>query len=73
MFTLHIIAIGAHEGVITFEQVEALIELLTVIQEKQALTEMTYNVLNKKVTTNTEVLNRSDELLAFQVNGSAGT
>ncbi|HET6924388.1 MAG TPA: hypothetical protein VFH39_00980, partial [Candidatus Saccharimonadales bacterium] len=65
----------ASEDVITIEQAEALIGLLTIIQNKQSLTEMTYTSLNEKsyYARNTEVLNQSDELLVFQVNGSAGT
>lgn len=65
----------ADEGVITIEQAESLIDLLTVIQAKGALTEMNYTKLNVEsyYGRNSEVLKASDELLAFQVNSSAGT
>jgi len=65
----------ANEGVITFEQAESLIGLLTLIKGKGALTEMDYAELNVEsyYARNSEVLKVSDELLAFQVNSSAGT
>lgn len=64
----------ANEGVITIEQAESLIGLLTVIKGRGSLTEMNYTELNPEsyYARNTEVLKASDELLAFQVNGSAG-
>lgn len=67
----------ANEGVITFEQAEALIGLLTTVKERrnQSLIEMSHNVLNELsyYDRNTQVLEDADELLAFQVNGSLGT
>ena len=65
----------AQEGVITGEQAEALVELLTALRAKGALQEMMYTELNEEsyFARNTEVLNESDELLAFQVNKSSGT
>ncbi len=67
----------ADEGVITFEQAEALIGLLNAIKErrKDSLAEMHYSVLNEETyyDRNTKVLENADELLAFQVNNSLGT
>jgi hypothetical protein len=66
----------ADEGVITHEQAEKLIQQLTLVNklgslivdtENQEVTKDTYYLRN------TEVVNASDELLAFQVNDSAGT
>lgn len=65
----------AHEEIITSEQAESLIGILTIINSKGALTEMDYTALNVEsyYARNSEVLTTSDELLAFQVNNSAGT
>lgn len=65
----------ANEGVITAEQAESLVGLLTAIKTKGALTEMDYTELNPTsyYARNTAVLEASDELLVFQVNNSAGT
>lgn len=67
----------ADEGVITFEQAEALIGLLSAVKERRAdsLVEMEHSVLNEETyyDRNTQVLEDADELLAFQVNGSLGT
>lgn len=65
----------AKEGVITNEQAESLIGLLTVIKGKHALTEMDYTELNDETyrARNSEVVKVSNELLVFQVNNSAGT
>lgn len=65
----------ANEGAITFGQAASLIGLLTAIKDKAALTEMNYAKLNVEsyYARNSEVLKASDELLAFQVNSSAGT
>ena len=65
----------AAEGVITVGQAEALIKMLTVIKGKGALTEMDYTELNIETyyARNSQELKQADELLAFQVNNSAGT
>lgn len=67
----------ANEDVITFEQAESLIGLLTAVQQrrKESLVEMHHTVLNEEsyYDRNTRVLEDVDELLAFQVNGSLGT
>lgn len=65
----------AEEGVITPEQAEGLLRLLAVLKDKGALIEMDHIELNVEsyYARNTEVLKASDEVLAFQVNGSAGT
>lgn len=67
----------ADEGVITLEQAEALIGLLTAVKQlrKQSLVEMEHSVLNEETyyDRNTKVLEDADELLAFQVNNSLGT
>lgn len=67
----------ANEGVITFEQAEALIGLLSAVKERRSssLVEMKHTVLNEVsyYDRNTKVLEDADELLAFQVNGSLGT
>jgi hypothetical protein len=65
----------AGEGIITVAQAESLIDILTVIREKGSLIEMHFTELNEVsyYARNTSVLDASDELLAFQVNQSAGT
>lgn len=67
----------ASEGVITIEQAEALIGLLTAVKQRreQSLVEMEHSVLNEEsyYDRNTQVLEDADELLAFQVNNSLGT
>lgn len=67
----------ANEGVITFEQSETLIGLLSAVKErrKESLVEMSHSVLNEGTyyDRNTRVLEDADELLAFQVNNSLGT
>ncbi|MFH2118756.1 MAG: hypothetical protein ABII10_03415 [Candidatus Paceibacterota bacterium] len=68
----------AQEGVITINQAEDLIELLSNLKKTnpEALIE---NQLNTKVNQetyyqrNAQIINFSDELMAFQVNESAGT
>lgn len=66
----------AVEGVITHLQADSLIAQLKAVQSLQALVE---NIRVKQVDSdsyyarNGVVVNASDELLAFQVNGSAGT
>lgn len=63
------------EGVITIEQAELLINLLSKIKESGSLIEMGYAELNEEsyYARNSEVLKASDELMAFQVNNSSGT
>lgn len=67
----------ANEGVISFEQAEALIDLLSSVKErrKESLVEMNHSVLSEETyyDRNTKVLEDADELLAFQVNSSLGT
>jgi pentose-5-phosphate-3-epimerase len=67
----------AEEGVITFEQAESLIRLLTAVKQRreQSLIEMNHSVLNEETyyDRNTKVLEDADELIAFQVNQSLGT
>lgn len=67
----------ADEGVITLEQAEALIGMLTAVKRlrEQSLVEMNHTVLNEETyyDRNTQVLEDADELLAFQVNNSLGT
>lgn len=67
----------ASEGVITLEQAEALIGLLSAVKQRreQSLIEMRHSVLNEEsyYDRNTQVLEDADELLAFQVNRSLGT
>jgi hypothetical protein len=66
----------ADEGVITHDQAEKLIQQLKLVNK---LGSLIVNTENQEVTKdtyylrNTEVVNASDELLAFQVNESAGT
>jgi hypothetical protein len=66
----------ADEGVITHEQANKLIQQLTLVNK---LGSLAVNPKNQEVTKdtyylrNTEVVNASDELLAFQVNESGGT
>lgn len=66
----------AEEGVISSEQAESLIEQLTLVD---SLGSLVVNLAETEVNErtyylrNTEVLMASDELLAFQVNGSEGT
>lgn len=66
----------AEEGVITHEQAEKLIYQLELVNKLDSLV---INPAHREVTKdtyylrNTEVINASDELLAFQVNNSAGT
>ncbi len=66
----------ANEGVITHEQAEALISLLSSVQNRRAasIIEMGYTELNETsyYARNTAVVEESDKLLAFQVNGSGG-
>lgn len=68
----------AEEGVITTEQAEELIALLTKLQTANpgALIEHPENIVIDKTAyyeRNTEVVELSDELLGFQVNESRGT
>jgi len=67
----------ASEGVITPEQAETLIGLLTAVKQRrgQSLVEMQHSVLDETTyyDRNTKVLEDADELLAFQVNHSLGT
>lgn len=66
----------ASEGVITVEQAENLIKQLNLIYRLGALRENSKQLeVNEKAyyLRNTEVVKASDELLAFQVNKSAGT
>lgn len=67
----------ATEGVITSNQAEALISLLTDVRSRrgQSLVEMGHSVLNEETyyDRNTKVLENASGLLAFQVNGSLGT
>lgn len=67
----------AKEGVITVEQAETLIDLLTTVQQrrKQSLVEMLHSIVSEETyyDRNTKVLDDADELLAFQVNHSLGT
>lgn len=65
----------AAQGVISQGQAGSLIGLLTIIKEKGSLKEMAFTELNEKsyYARNSEVLNHSDELIAFQVNMSSGT
>ncbi|MGB3023341.1 MAG: hypothetical protein WBB39_00890 [Candidatus Saccharimonadales bacterium] len=66
----------AVEGVITKEQAEALIGLLTNVKtsNKESVIEMEYTVLNEETyyDRNTRVVENADRLFAFQVNGSGG-
>ncbi|MFH1315002.1 MAG: DNA-processing protein DprA [Candidatus Uhrbacteria bacterium] len=67
----------AEEGVITSEQAETLIDQLTRVRDAnpEALIENPDNTVVDKTTyfeRNTEVMNASDALAAFQVNESAG-
>lgn len=66
----------ADEGVITSKQAEDLIKQLKAVNELGSLV-VTHKQTKVNETTyylrNTEVVNASDELLAFQVNQSAGT
>lgn len=67
----------ANEGVITKEQAEQAIEILEnlVSRNPDALEEMNFTVCKKSTyhARNTRIAEESDELMAFQVNGSAGT
>lgn len=68
----------ADEGVITHKQAENLISQLTKVKRinSQSIIENKINTqLNKETyyQRNTEIINASDELYAFQVNGSLGT
>ncbi|HEX8182610.1 MAG TPA: hypothetical protein VF575_03330 [Candidatus Saccharimonadales bacterium] len=67
----------ADEGVITLEQSEALIGLLSTVKQRreQSLIEMGHSILNEEsyYDRNTKVLEDADQLLAFQVNSSLGT
>lgn len=68
----------ADEGVITHETAELLIAQLTRIKDAnpEALIENQVNTVCDPTTyfeRNTEVMNASDEILAFQINGSGGT
>jgi hypothetical protein len=67
----------AQEGVITTEQAETLIALIADVQRrhKPSVVEMSHRVLNEATyyERNTKILEGISELLAFQVNGSAGT
>lgn len=67
----------ASEGVITIEQAEALIVLLSTVKERreESLVEMGHRALNENTyyDRNSKVLEDADELLAFQVNDSLGT
>jgi hypothetical protein len=66
----------AGEGVITRSQAEALIYQREIVNNLDCLIVNTeHSELNKTAyySRNTEVMNASDALLAFQVNGSAGT
>lgn len=66
----------AVEGVITEEQAEALIGLLTNVQtsNSESVIEMEHTVLNEETyyDRNTQVVENADRLLAFQVNKSGG-
>jgi hypothetical protein len=67
----------ANEGVITHEQAESLIKQLTTLKEVSptSIIENKNNTVVDKTTyfeRNLEVVNASDELLAFHVNGSDG-
>lgn len=66
----------ANEGVITAEQAEALIRQLETVDKLGALVVNPEQTELNKTTyylRNTEVMNASDEMLAFQVNASPGT
>lgn len=68
----------AQEGVITPQQAEDLIVQLTKVKQlnPRGLIEHSTNTVADKTTyyeRNLEVVNASDELLAFQINNSAGT
>lgn len=67
----------AGEGVITQEQASTLVEQLTEIkrQNPASLVEMDYTACNQEsyYARNGKVIEAADRLLAFQVNGSAGT
>ncbi len=68
----------AEEGVITKQQAEDLIQQLQILKEQnpQSVIENAANtIVDKNIyyERNTEVINASDELIAFQVNNSAGT
>jgi len=64
----------AGEGVITTDQAETLIAQLTKIKDAGSLAEMGFDVCNQDTyyARNTEKVNASTALLAFQVNGSGG-
>ncbi|MCL2451559.1 hypothetical protein FWD20_01635 [Candidatus Saccharibacteria bacterium] len=64
----------ANEGVITQAQAESVNELLEKIKRGGCLIEMNFDVLNQETyfARNTEIVEMADELLAFQVNDSAG-
>lgn len=65
----------AEEGVITKKQAEDLIEQLTKVKESNSLIENKVNTIVDNKTyfeRNSEVVNASDELVAFQVNESGG-
>ncbi|HMI09160.1 MAG TPA: hypothetical protein VK497_02055 [Candidatus Saccharimonadales bacterium] len=66
----------AKEGVITVDQSEALIQqLMTVDKLGSLISNLDQTEPNEKTyfLRNTEVINASDEILAFQINASAGT
>lgn len=67
----------AGEGVITQDQARALVAQLTEIKQKNpaSLVEMDYTACNQEsyYARNGKVIEAADRLLAFQVNGSAGT
>lgn len=68
----------AREGVITSEQAEGLVDLLSRLKklnpealvENMANTEVNHETYFERIT---QIVNRSDELVAFQVNQSPGT
>ena len=74
VYTAHYLK-RAKEGVITLEQAQKLIHQLETLNNLGALTLGTYTEVHKDTyyERNTQVVNASDELLAFQVNGSEGT
>lgn len=73
LYTAHY-RIRADEGVITHEQAESLITQLTEVKKRGGLVEMHHTEMNTETyyDRNTAVVDASDVMLGFQVNGSSG-